>query len=362
MEKDLDKFLFKYNKSKSDFLKTGFKWESLLEIADEYKSKREKLKLVGKNLVDILLTLEKVHSVRLRIKDEEHLIDKIIRKKLANPKRKIDITNYLIEIRDLIGLRILHLFKEDWNTIHNHLEKNFDLVEKPIAYIRKGDLDIYKDNFSNNKCDVKEHNMGYRSVHYTIKTKPYKEEYFAEIQVRTIFEEAWSEIDHTLRYPSNKVNERLEEFLVLFNRVAGSSDEMGSFIRSLKYEIEEVNRNKELLETENKEFKEKVTQLENQIKETSLSQKQKESLITNINFLKERSKISGMYGMIAQKLLLDSNLNYSINLKNDNHKSTLKAIFDNDIKSKDPSPSVSINDQDKSNLKQIPEKRLRKKK
>ncbi|MFN5556705.1 MAG: hypothetical protein ACK48F_10880, partial [Chryseotalea sp.] len=191
---------------------------------------------------------------------------------------------------------------------------------------------------------------------------PYKEEYFAEIQVRTIFEEAWSEIDHTLRYPSNKVNERLEEFLVLFNRVAGSSDEMGSFIRSLKYEIEEVNRNKELLETENKEFKEKVTQLENQIKETSLSQKQKESLITNINFLKERSKISGMYGMIAQKLLLDSNLNYSINLKNDNHKSTLKAIFDNDIKSKDPSPSVSINDQDKSNLKQIPEKRLRKKK
>ncbi len=74
MEKDLDKFLTKYNKSKEDFLKTRLKWEDLIAIAEDYISRKDKLKLIGKHLVDSLISLERVHSVRLRIKDEEHLI------------------------------------------------------------------------------------------------------------------------------------------------------------------------------------------------------------------------------------------------------------------------------------------------
>ena len=57
----------------------------------------------------------KVHSIRYRVKDAEHLLAKIIRKKQNNHKkyRDLDKTNYEKFITDLIGIRCLVLFKED---------------------------------------------------------------------------------------------------------------------------------------------------------------------------------------------------------------------------------------------------------
>lgn len=69
----------------------------------------------------------------------------------------------------------------------------------------------------------------YRSVHYTI----YSEQGLGiEIQVRTLFEEAWSEIDHKLRYPYNLTNEMLSKYINIMNRLTGMGDEMGTFIHS----------------------------------------------------------------------------------------------------------------------------------
>jgi putative GTP pyrophosphokinase len=38
-------------------------------------------------------------------------------------------------------------------------------------------------------------------VHYVVRTQAKKQRYFVEIQLRTLFEEGWSEIDHAVRYP-----------------------------------------------------------------------------------------------------------------------------------------------------------------
>lgn len=53
-----------------------------------------------------------------------------------------------------------------------------------------------------------------------------------EIQVRTLYEEAWSEIDHKLRYPYNLQNEMLGNYVDIMNRLTGVGDEMGTFISS----------------------------------------------------------------------------------------------------------------------------------
>ena len=42
-----------------------------------------------------------------------------------------------------------------------------------------------------------------------------------EVQVRTLFEEAWSEIDHKLRYPYKLSNEMIRSYLEIMNRAAG---------------------------------------------------------------------------------------------------------------------------------------------
>ena len=230
-------FLKGFNISQDEYEKRDLDWKDLMKIKSDYESLCPNLELPAKYLVDTFHKVEKVHSVRYRIKSPEKLIAKIIRKKIKAPSRVINLENYHSEITDLIGLRILHLFKENWEIIHKFITENWELYEEPIAYYREGDSEDYVKNFVNFKCRVEKHPYGYRSVHYLIKTKPNKNTYIAEIQVRTIFEEAWSEIDHTVRYPHQLSNPLLNQFLVLFNRLAGSADEMGSFVLRLKLQL-----------------------------------------------------------------------------------------------------------------------------
>ena len=114
------------------------------------------------------------------------------------------------------------------------------LVEIPVIYLRTGD-DSESDLYSNKGCRIKLHDAGYRSAHYVIKTRPIKDEIFSEIQVRTIFEEGWSEIDHRIRYPDISDNHLINHFLMIFNRLAGSADEMGAFIFELKEALNVVS-------------------------------------------------------------------------------------------------------------------------
>nr|WP_279286182.1 hypothetical protein [Clostridium thermarum] len=78
---------------------------------------------------------------------------------------------------------------------------------------------------------------------YVIKSHPTNEIIFAEIQVRTIFEEAWRELDHDVRYPYDMDNELLRSYLIMFNRSAGTTDEMGSFINHLADNLREQEYN-----------------------------------------------------------------------------------------------------------------------
>ena len=230
-------FLNKYNITEDEFARTQLKWKDLESIKSNYVSHFAELEAPAKYLIDIFHQVSDVHSVRYRLKSPDKLISKIIRKKIKDPKRLITLDTYRSEITDLIGIRVLHLFKEDWESIHKYIMGNWELHEDPIAYYREGDSSEHIKGFENLKCKVEPHPFGYRSIHYLIKTKPNKTTYIAEIQVRTIFEEAWSEIDHTIRYPNQTNHPLLNQFLVLFNRLAGSADEMGSFVSRLKDQL-----------------------------------------------------------------------------------------------------------------------------
>jgi hypothetical protein len=74
-------------------------------------------------------------------------------------------------------------------------------------------------------------------VHYVLKSQPAKPVHLVEVQVRTLFEEGWSEVDHQVRYPRLNDNPHLAEFLTIFNRLAGSADEMGTFIKALSHHL-----------------------------------------------------------------------------------------------------------------------------
>jgi len=141
-----------------------------------------------------------IHSVKSRFKDELHLKDKIERKRKKGVN--VDKNNLFKEINDLIGVRILHLYSDQFRVIHEEILKKIDsgdwkLVENPKAYTWDPEyLALYKKL----EIDTEIRETFYTSVHYVV-TPNNDNPVCCEIQVRTLFEEIWGEIDHTINYP-----------------------------------------------------------------------------------------------------------------------------------------------------------------
>lgn len=274
-------FLNKYSIEEEKFKKTGLSWELLSKIYDSYLVQLPFLKPIENMFAEYLRTVNKVHSVKTRLKNPEHLIEKIIRKSIEDSEIEFTVENYKDIIKDIIGVRVLHLFKEDWECIHDYIIDQWELYEKPIANVRDGDLLIKA--FEEKDCKINIHKYGYRSIHYIALTNHGKNIRKVEIQVRTIFEEGWSEIDHTIRYPYDMDNPILKPYLIHFNRLAGSADEMGSYIMFLKGELDRIN------DEHIKTIKEKdaiIRELEEKISELEVDSSNKEELLERVNTLK----------------------------------------------------------------------------
>jgi len=291
----LEVFLDKYNILLEDYQSTGLIWDDLLDIYDDYIIFKKRLEPSAVLIFNTLMTSPHVHSVRYRIKDAEHLIEKIIRKKIENNDSDININNYKFKVTDLIGLRALHLFKEAWEPINDFIIDGWILNQKPVANFRKGDSDEIVQFYIEKGCSPKEHQYGYRSVHYIIETQPGKEKHLAEIQVRTIFEEAWAEIDHTIRYPYDLENPIFFQFLLILNRLAGSADEMGSFIQFLKKQLQTREEEyKTTLESKNK----LISDLEDNIENLNLQGEESRKVKEDLQRLKEQNYFIDYKGTI----------------------------------------------------------------
>lgn len=274
---DKDAFFRRYGISGELAEKATANWEQLKHIYTDFTSARSSLLPYLNLLSEQLRGVDKVHSIRARIKDAEHLIEKIIRKQKGESEFLFTVGNYRQLITDIIGMRAIHLYKEDWLPIHSFISKQWDLHEQPTANVREGDVLI--EEYKKHGCQIRSQQFGYRSVHYVAKIPLRKDETaLAEIQVRTIFEEGWSEMDHDLRYPYG-AHPLIAQHLIIFNRLAGSSDEMGSYGNYLKTTLNKLeSEHKEKLENSKRE----IDSLKIQIGELRIASSKKEELRESI--------------------------------------------------------------------------------
>lgn len=127
----------------------------------------------------------KFHSVSGRVKDREKLSEKIIRKQ--NKYKSI------ADITDIIGVRIITYFEDE--------------IDK-IAALLKNEFQIDEAN-SIDKRVTENDRFGYRSLHTVVSFKdervklteysPFKS-IKIEIQIRSILQHSWAEIEHDLGY------------------------------------------------------------------------------------------------------------------------------------------------------------------
>jgi ppGpp synthetase/RelA/SpoT-type nucleotidyltranferase len=148
-----------------------------------------------------------IHSMRARLKDRDHLQDKLLRK-MRDPKQKagaFDITpdNLHVKVNDLAGIRLLHLHTAQAEDIHKQLHallrgSGYKFREGPVA--RTWDIE-YEQLFKDMGFKTKRSETLYTSVHYVISDQVPDLKMTCEIQVRTLAEEIWGEVDHRLNYP-----------------------------------------------------------------------------------------------------------------------------------------------------------------
>lgn len=234
---NIDEFLKKYPQTKEIISKNNISNNNLKEIYEDYIDYKNSYENQAGFIANILRSQNNVHSVKSRIKDPERLMEKIIRKTEDRKDKYGDdfeftVDNYKNEINDLIGIRVIHIFKDQWQGIHDFIIKTWKVIEI-TANVREGDnIEVFDDP----NIEVRSKASGYRSVHYLVEFYPTNKKVIAEIQVRTIFEEGYGEIDHRLRYSHNEIPEILKSNLLLFNRIVGSADEMASLINNLSRE------------------------------------------------------------------------------------------------------------------------------
>jgi len=148
-----------------------------------------------RSLLKILLEEAKINyqKIESRTKKVSSLENKINLKLLSNKQYK-----NLDEITDLSGIRIIVFFKDD-------IFKVINLIEKEFKIYKEKSLDTH---LNINKSPKE---FGYQSLHRIVtinKSRSNLKEYKkfkntkCEIQIRTVLQHAWAEIEHDIGYKS----------------------------------------------------------------------------------------------------------------------------------------------------------------
>jgi ppGpp synthetase/RelA/SpoT-type nucleotidyltranferase len=203
------------------------------QIINEYEQIKESLTRFEKRLESLFPQLlnarnQRVHKIESRVKSIESL-----RLKIQNKAKYTSI----YDITDLIGFRIIAFYPSDINNIADIITSEFDI--DPINSIDKSSI-------------LASNSFGYASIHYIAKFKSnrlllteYSEfsNFKIEIQIRSITQHAWSEIQHELEYknslnlPSNIIR-RFAKLSATLELVDDEFDRLHDDIKKYKTEIE----------------------------------------------------------------------------------------------------------------------------
>lgn len=180
------------------------------EIIEQYREQHDKYQGFCNTVCTLLRGLLqsqglKYHSVDGRVKTEKSLADKMARKQ--------DKYCDLCDITDIAGVRIITYYSDEVDAIAELVEREFDVDQENTIDKRKA---LDPDRF------------GYLSLHYVVSLKSNRAdlpEHVAyagmklEIQIRSILQHTWAEIEHDLGY--KKVIEVPREIRRNFSRLAG---------------------------------------------------------------------------------------------------------------------------------------------
>jgi len=175
------------------------------------------------------LETEGLHAgIKVRVKSFQSWFDKLLR------KMRHGAAADRVQIHDVLGMRLVCPFLEDLRTIEDLIRRQFTVLEEE----RKGSSQNFKE-------------FGYDSTHFLVALPADLVEDLAlspplpcEIQVRTILQDAWAEVEHELIYKSKFLpfDQPLKRKMAALNANLTLSDiifqEIREYQRQLNYELD----------------------------------------------------------------------------------------------------------------------------
>lgn len=184
---------------------------------------------------DFSNAIEKLIESLLRNKLNPHLVTKRVKGR-KSIEDKIVVKNYkyktINDITDIVGLRIITYFEDEVDLVADVINNEFDIDKENSVDKRKREF---------NETDK----FGYRSLHYIVSLNTNRlslSEYKdfkglkAEIQIRSILQHSWAEIEHDLGYKNGSIN--LPSIKRTFNRAAALLEQVDIEFVKLKLEIQ----------------------------------------------------------------------------------------------------------------------------
>lgn len=169
--------------------------------------------------IDPSVPSDSIYTITHRLKHEDRLLEKVKQKAV---RTAVNESNYQRRIEDLLGLRIVCLRLSDVEKVERFLDslrkegklifvkgptrkQTFVLPVNPGEGLPKG-IDLQYSGYSSIHCVAR--------LGRTLRPPKEMASLQAEIQVRTILEEAWGEIDHKYRYERSRGGKQLPPHII----------------------------------------------------------------------------------------------------------------------------------------------------
>jgi len=136
----------------------------------------------------------KIHSIEARAKAMDSFGKKVSAPSSEDPDRPC-YPDPLNDITDLAGIRVITFFPRTLDVVDRTIQSQFEVLEKSDT----------------TQILIEEEKFGYGSIHYLVRLEENRialpeysrfKDFMAEIQVRTILQHAWAEIEHDIQYKS----------------------------------------------------------------------------------------------------------------------------------------------------------------
>lgn len=178
-----------------------------VQLAADYLSVIKSLNFVAeeieKNLKDIFSEFKNLDRIAVRVKGKESYLNKALKE--VDSKLKYNVP--LKEIQDLIGARIVVFYKTDVQQVLECIDTYFPPIEHTVVV--PDEVSKFGYEGVHNICLIQSFMYPDNNVHPLMPT-------FFELQIKTLYQHAWSQANHGLGYKPDSPLEYDEERKLAF--------------------------------------------------------------------------------------------------------------------------------------------------